>query len=222
MDTQAIISDNRTYVPIRFVAQSLGAWVGFSEYYSTVQIWQDQLTPTEIDRLHSYYDMSYAEWAKSNGTYNNLVALGSMPPEDQTLISRYSGTYGMNNAIEACIRNDVGICTGDASNRTNFTDYVTGAKMTPTDNSVEEYAHSYATNATAIISNLYDPAGKGKVTVSFKTDTSCVFRSKYEELNAVRGICTLTFASDWTDYDNYISTNFKAGALPFMPVASKT
>ena len=31
MDTAAIISEERTYVPIRFVAEALGAWVGYSD-----------------------------------------------------------------------------------------------------------------------------------------------------------------------------------------------
>jgi hypothetical protein len=57
MDTAALIREERTYVPIRYVAEALGAWVGYSDLFTTVQIYRDVLTPDEITRLHSSYDM---------------------------------------------------------------------------------------------------------------------------------------------------------------------
>lgn len=54
MDTKAVLKDGRTFVPVRFVAEALGAWVGYSDLFNTAQIYDDVLTPKEIARLHSY------------------------------------------------------------------------------------------------------------------------------------------------------------------------
>ncbi len=53
MDTQAVLKDSRTFVPIRYVAESLGAWVGWSNAYKTVEIVKGQLTPEEDELLYS-------------------------------------------------------------------------------------------------------------------------------------------------------------------------
>lgn len=59
LDTAAILKDNsRTMVPIRAVAEALGAWVSYSNYDSTVLIYKDVLTPAEINELHSIKDRS--------------------------------------------------------------------------------------------------------------------------------------------------------------------
>ncbi len=68
MDTEAIIKDSRTYVPIRFVAEALGAYVDYSDTYKTVGIYQDKLTAEEIAQLRAYpytqsnYAISYADY----------------------------------------------------------------------------------------------------------------------------------------------------------------
>lgn len=55
MDTQAINRDSRIYVPIRFVAEALGAYVDWSDLYNTVEIiYSDVMTTEEIRRLRSY------------------------------------------------------------------------------------------------------------------------------------------------------------------------
>lgn len=54
MDTTAVAKDGRTYVPIRFVAESLGAYVDYSSAYKTVGIYLDKLTAEEIATLRSY------------------------------------------------------------------------------------------------------------------------------------------------------------------------
>ncbi|MBR2132828.1 MAG: copper amine oxidase N-terminal domain-containing protein [Oscillospiraceae bacterium] len=54
MDTTAVLKDGRTYVPIRYVAEALGAYVDYSAIYKTVGIYQDVLTAEEIEKLHSY------------------------------------------------------------------------------------------------------------------------------------------------------------------------
>ena len=55
MDTAAVVKDGRTYVPIRFVAEALGAKVDYSGTYYTVGIYGgDELTVEQIDKLQAY------------------------------------------------------------------------------------------------------------------------------------------------------------------------
>ena len=55
MDTQAVNHDGRIFVPIRFVAEALGAYVDWSDLYNTVEIiYSDVMTTEEIRRLRSY------------------------------------------------------------------------------------------------------------------------------------------------------------------------
>lgn len=55
MNTAAVVRNNRTYVPIRYVAEALGAFVDYSSYYKLVEIVNPQeMTAAEIKRLRSY------------------------------------------------------------------------------------------------------------------------------------------------------------------------
>jgi len=54
MDTAAVLKDSRTYVPIRYVAEALGAYVDYSGYYNTVGIYNDVLTAKQIEKLQDY------------------------------------------------------------------------------------------------------------------------------------------------------------------------
>ncbi len=54
MDTEAVITGGRTYVPIRYVAEALGAYVAYSDAYGTVGIYNDVLTADEIETLRAY------------------------------------------------------------------------------------------------------------------------------------------------------------------------
>ena len=54
MDTAAVGRDGRTYVPIRFVAEALGAFVDYSNEYHVVGIYQDVLSVADIERLQAY------------------------------------------------------------------------------------------------------------------------------------------------------------------------
>lgn len=71
MDTTAVLKEGRTYVPIRYVAEGLGAYVDYSNSYRTVGIYQDVLTPAEIAKLHSYQRYNFMI-----GDYNRDVAEG--------------------------------------------------------------------------------------------------------------------------------------------------
>ena len=51
MDTAAVLKENRTFVPIRFVAEALGAYVDYSSTYHTVGIYSDVLSAEQIAKL---------------------------------------------------------------------------------------------------------------------------------------------------------------------------
>ena len=54
MDTAAVLKDGRTYVPIRFVAEALGATVDYCNTYKVVGIYDDVLTAEQIAKLQAY------------------------------------------------------------------------------------------------------------------------------------------------------------------------
>lgn len=54
MDTAAVLKDGRTYVPIRYVAEALGAYVDYSSTYKVVGIYDDVLTGEQIAKLQAY------------------------------------------------------------------------------------------------------------------------------------------------------------------------
>lgn len=70
MDTTAVLKDGRTYVPIRYVAEALGAYVDYSSIYKTVGIYQGLLSAEEITKLHSYQRFGSVE---KTGEYEKLI-----------------------------------------------------------------------------------------------------------------------------------------------------
>lgn len=95
MDTVAVLRYDRTYVPIRFVAENLGAWVSFSNYYNTVQIdGCDTLTAAEIKELHAMTAKAYAS-RNSSGSY----------PSYADFATYEAGEYGQENMNEYIYRN---------------------------------------------------------------------------------------------------------------------
>ena len=99
MDTKAIVKDNRTYVPIRFVAESLGGFVDYSDAYGTVGIYQDVLTKEQITELRAYpytqskgaisYETAQKTWTQDDLDYNYGQYRDS-----------FNGTNGYSNAKE--------------------------------------------------------------------------------------------------------------------------
>lgn len=181
MDTMAILSEDRTYVPIRYVAESLGAWVSYSDLFNTVQIYRDVLTPEEITRLHGYHDLTYEDNAKRVGesTYglSDAIKLAVYPE-----LAHFVGTYGFENANEWKLRNP-----GTANYKGNTTGITFKYGIQPD----EDYAKLILAEA---YSAAKDMATKGKMTVNFKSDLSNVYRSRCNSSgwSTVRGILTVS------------------------------
>lgn len=191
MDTQAVLVQDRTYVPIRFVAEALGAWVSYSDLFSTVQIYRDVLTPEEITRLHGYYDMTrkeYYEAQGSNSVYSDEEILKLYPQ-----IAYFAGTYGFENANEWKLRNPNGIevLTQPARNPTSYVGVISALTYTYGTQPNIEYAELILAEAYGVEDEINST---GKVTISLKTDLSCVYYSRHSTSAGtyVRGVLTVT------------------------------
>lgn len=53
MDTAAVLANDRTYVPIRYVAEQLGAFVDYADYHRVVGIFSDVLDREQISELQA-------------------------------------------------------------------------------------------------------------------------------------------------------------------------
>ena len=156
MDTMAVLRYDRTYVPIRFVAENLGAWVSFSNYYNTVQIAGcDTLTAAEIKELH----------AMTAKAYTNKSA---MPGNSSAYFKAYeAGEYGQENMNEYIYRNlPKGILSGQYSQA----EYYPGASPT------SDVAKVCIEEAQQYLDITINGLMTSNVKLTFKTDVSCVIR----------------------------------------------
>lgn len=216
MDTTAIISEERTYVPIRYVAESLGAWVGYSNLFTTVQIYKDALSPDEIDRLHSYYDMTWNEYRTDIGetsTKTDEEWTASYPQ-----VAYFTGTYGFENANEWKLRNPNGIevLTQPARTPINYVGVVSALKYTYGTQPDIDFANLVLAEAHGVEDEINNA---GKVSIALKTDLSCVYYSRHSNSAAtyVRGVLSVTIPKNadisWIEKNYDFISNPKAGEI---------
>ena len=214
MDTQAVLSNGRTYVPIRYVAEALGAWVGYSPLFTTVQIYKDVLTPAEITRLHSYYDMSSGEYDKTTGDsslYTDEFLL-TLYPE----FAYFTGTYGFENANEWKLRNPNGIESETYSwvTPTTYTGKVSGKTYTYGKQPDLDFSKLILAEAYGVVTELNSA---GNATLSLRSDLSCVYSSRHGSSAGtyVRGVLTVTIPQNadisWITKNYDFISNPKAG-----------
>lgn len=194
MDTAAENVGGRTMVPIRYVAETLGAWVGYSNTYRTVQIYQDILSPQEIDSLHKL--------AFRHKWHDGKLGIkrGPSPHEDLN----ESAFYGE-------FKHDYGGITfeGMYDPITMMNPY-DGQTWTEGINTHEELANMFVRYAQSGIGQRFTDKPNG-VTASFRTDASCIFTApnmEGEGANYVMyGYLTLHFAEDAniSAYKNWFS-----------------
>ena len=201
MDTAAVIKSDRTYVPIRYVAESLGAWVGYASKYATVQIYKDVLKPEEITRLHAYYDMTYSEYDKK-ASYTDAQLVMFYP-----MMAYCTGSGGFENANEAKLRNPNGIYSlKDGSTPTTYTGVKSGLSYAFNKQSDVDYSKLILNEAVTGVTSEIN--AQGKVTVSLRSDLSCVYWSRHSNGAAtfVRGVLSVTIPQN-TDI-SYIKQNY--------------
>lgn len=171
MDTEAALTGNRTMVPIRYVAEALGAWVGYSNTYHTVQISNGELSPEEIEELHAVtfgwdFDASKNTFKNSGSTIEDLHEY-IMRPYDTML--------------EFKIRNPFD-----------------NQKWDSTKDSKEELANLYARYIPRAVSERFTHKDSG-VTAVYRTDVTCLFSQPTSDGRSpflCYGYLTLTFADN--------------------------
>ena len=188
MDTQAVLKDERTCVPFRYIGEALGAWVGYSDLLHTAQIYDDVLTPEEISRLHGYYDMTWQEFLDSDGSnspYSEEEWIDSKP-----WIQHFTGTgtYGFENANEWILRNP--------NNKSAFKGSTTGKIWVKGVNADVELAKLVTEEAIKGVESQF--AKDGLVEADLRTDLSGIFASRHASIGTayVRGILTMDLAED--------------------------
>jgi hypothetical protein len=177
MDTKAIIKGDRTYVPIRYVAEALGAYVDYSSTHRTVGIWDDVLTAEQIATLRAYpystsdHAISY-ETAKAR---KNVDQLAYFYGTDRDQFTGDSGYANSREHLYACL---------DRQSRYPFE----AIDKVLTNASNDEFFATVVKEAIAEIAYFSD-----NISFEFIADTSCL----YQEDNAdnltvsVRGIMVM-------------------------------
>jgi len=173
MDTQAVVTAGRTCIPIEFVAEALDTYVGYSNYYNTVEICRETLTKDEITRLRGYnyclYGGSRYVTDKSGKLYANTDALligGKMFAPYAVNNSFLNSKYGYDNAREFLLRYKY-------SSGSPVTGSLTGIKWKDSD---QNQARLYMNEAVSLAKKEW--SGNG-ITTSFRTDTSCLYQDDY-------------------------------------------
>lgn len=149
MDTAAVLKNNRTLVPIRFVAEAMGAWVSYSNSFNTVQIYDDVLTAEEIEEVHglSYskdFGSAMASYKNSGSTFEDLheQAFKQITPANSFTIKNYKDGQVWNSSTD----------------------------------SIEELANLFVRYASEFMGSNFTVAEHG-ITASFRTDASCIINS---------------------------------------------
>ena len=122
MDTAAVLKDGRTYVPIRYVAEALGAYVDYADAFKVVGIYLDKLSADEISELREYGyttpdgGFTYEEYLAKNGakqtefyygTYRNTF--GNFANSHEYLYHRFTPStvkYTCDEIGETLVAND--------------------------------------------------------------------------------------------------------------------
>ena len=217
MDTAAIIREDRTYVPIRFVAETLGAWVSYSDLFTTVQIYRDVLTPDEITRLHSYYDMTWEEFQTSEGEGNHGSTDADWEKSYPEIV-HFVGTYGSENANEWKLRNPNGIevLKHPARKPLDYVGRVSGQTYTYGTQLDLDFAKLILAEARGVEQEIN---AAGKVALSLKTDLSCVYASRHSNAAAtyLRGVAIVEIPDNadipWIKRNYDFIANPKAGEI---------
>lgn len=174
MDTVAVNKESRTFVPVRFVAEALGAWVGYSDLFNTAQIYMDKLTPAEINRLHAKRDISWSEYDWDPSISNEEFA--QMNPQIKYMV----GQYGPENANEWILRIPAGYyyagITGQ--NPKPYVGTTTGKTFSYGKDANIECAKLAMTEIKEYIKN-FNARYSASAHIDFRTDLSCVMWSQH-------------------------------------------
>lgn len=94
LDTRTVLQNGRTFVPIRAVAEELGAWVSFAKAYNTVVIYDDILSPSEIEQIHALPIRDY--WVGIAPDAEKAICKSSSAYEDLSEIALRAGRFKLD------------------------------------------------------------------------------------------------------------------------------
>lgn len=182
MDTVAVLKSARTYVPVRFVAEALGAYVEFSEIYQTVGIYSEVLTSDQIAALRT---MGYTQPA-------NAVGIDSAKKVyDADTLAFYYGTNRNSFSNFANAREHL-YHTVSRKGTYGFPNLGLKLKDSDTDSFYRKVVEE-AVSEIAYKSN--------HLKVEFLTDTSCIYQADNMDgvTCAVRGFAVVTLSGKISD-----------------------
>lgn len=196
MDTVAVLNteEGRTYVPIRYVAEALGAYVDYADAFRTVGIHCDVLTAEEIETLRAFpYTkpkgaIGYEEYM--NPIYNNTEEdrLESYGPYRETF-DNYA------NSREYFYRDRSGASDGTMYSSYNFNDQT--GKIAP--GTVAKFTELLIKEAEAELC-----WNSENLVISLRTDQSCIYHPDDMDglMTTIRGIMTVTLNVHHFDLDD--------------------
>ena len=187
MDTAAVLKDGRTYVPIRFVAEALGAVVDYSEVYQTVGIYADKLTAEQITMLRElpYTTSVAASGYEAARTRKDAESLKFFYGTDRDSFKNFANAREHLYAYTQC----------------KFLDY-DFAKLNKHLSKPSADAFFKAVVDEAIAETNYQSE---RLIVTFIADTSCIYQEDNVNNNtcAVRGIVKARLNVKPTDLEGY-------------------
>lgn len=199
MDTVAVLNkeEGRTYVPIRYVAEALGAYVDYSDVFRVVGIHSDVLTAEEIETLRAFpYTkpkgaIGYEEYMDPKYGHTEEDRLGVYGP--------YRETFGNYANSRECIYYDI----GDHGVSYNFNDQSGWIAPGTADKFMELLIKEAEAELCWNSENLV---------ISLRADQSCIYHpdSKGALQTTIRGILTITLNMDAFDLDRDAYRRFNA------------
>lgn len=199
MDTASVIKNSRTYVPIRYVAEALGAYVDYSNLYNVVEIvTSDELTAEDIERLRSY---DLIQWYHTNNVGDEWFT-------EKTEYKYFTGDYWFSNSHNFLRLNDTNKLTYKAKslNSIYYCDVGTDAytfmtfcmKYVDDKMELELGTINEETGEEIYEAWTYHKDGWLDVTYNFRTNTNLVYQMVCPPLAciSVRGVLDITCGED--------------------------
>lgn len=179
MDTEAVLKDGRTYVPVRFVAEALGAFVDYSDTCRTVGIWSDVLAPAQITALRAFA-YTVPENAADYGSAGAFLDAGGLAYYYGTDRGSFGNYANAKEHLYRCGRYSGAYrfpCTG----------------RTAEDPGPDRFLKMVTEEAAACLARE-----SGRVSVRFLTDASCLYQcGDMDRLTAsVRGLAEVELFAD--------------------------
>lgn len=183
MDTKSVLNNGRTFIPIRFIAEALGAYVDWASAYSTACFYDDVLTAEQIAKLQAYdYTLpllyeTYEDYLAKRGEERAALMYGT----DRHTFHIFA------NAREHLYHTAQG---------GGLTKFPTIEETINVHNDIERCGYFQLLVEETIAQMSYNSS---RLSVEFMADTSCIYQADNKDNLGcvVRGICAITLLTDF-------------------------